>query len=90
MRRPLSKRKCKHCQTVLCSRPAQRRTPTLLRQARRADGQQNGQPASVGCTNPTTVITSASSPCRARPAVAQGPPGLLATPGLSGTRCVTR
>ena len=84
MRRPLSKRKCKHCQTFFdpdprsagrqryCSKPT-------CRQASKAASQRRWlkKPANRDYfTRPY--------PGRARAAVAQSQPGLLATPGLSG------
>ena len=84
MRRPLSKRKCKHCQTFFdpdprsagrqryCSKPA-------CHQASKAASQRRWlhKPAQPR-------LLHRPYPCRARPAVAQSQPGLLATPGLCG------
>ena len=85
MRRPLSKRKCKHCQTFFAPDPRSARrqrycSKPACRQASKAASQRRWlqKPGNRDYfTRP--------HPCRARPAVAQSPPGLLATPGRSGT-----
>ena len=86
MRRPLSKRKCKHCQTFFdpdprsagrqryCSKPACRQASKAASQRRWLQKPDNRD------------YFTRPDPCRARPAVAQGPPRLLATPGRSVAR----
>jgi len=75
---------------LLCSRPAERHPPTLLRQGRVPASEQSRQPPPLAPEARQPRVLHRPHPRRACPAVAQSPPGLLAPPGLSVIPYVTR
>src|SRR5215813_181371 len=75
---------------LLYSGPALRQAPTPLRQARVPAGEQGRQPTPLVTEARQPRLLHRPHPGRARPAVAQSAPRLLAPPGLSSPQCVTR
>ena len=84
MRRPLSKRKCKHCQTFFDPHPRSAGRQRYCSKPDVPSSQQSRQPTSVATQASQPRLLHRPYPGRARAAVAQSPPGLLATPGRSG------
>src|SRR5262249_4790799 len=75
---------------ILRSRPPKCGAPTLLCTPPMPPGQQSRQSVSLAPQAPQPRLLPRPHPCGAGAIVAPGPPGILATPDLTGTSSVTR